>query len=105
MPDPNIKKYLESKGTECPFCGSARVFVVPLDGVHTKSGVTCPRCGRKWEDWFELRGILMPDSTFYAVPVTVVIEVRGGVAEVAECPDGVEVIINDLDVEDDEEEE
>ena len=101
MPDPNIKKYLETQGIECPFCGKGSVLSTPLDydGHNAWSDTECHYCGRKWQDWFELRGIKMPDGTYHAAPVTVVIEVHGGVAEVVECPDDVTVVIRDLDTE------
>jgi hypothetical protein len=53
----NKKRYIETGGNECPFCGS---LDIETDGqIQTDSGIAwqpikCNKCDETWEDIYDL---------------------------------------------------
>jgi formate dehydrogenase maturation protein FdhE len=54
------RKYVEMKGTRCPYCGSMDISSDRTEaaGNEAFSVVTCNCCGKKWMDVYKLIGIL-----------------------------------------------
>lgn len=103
------KEYLESGGYSCPNCARYDLKgVEPLD--HNDTSITqrvrCGNCQAEFRDRFVLVGyqeLSVPGSDEVHHPPDprpeVVIEVRGGGADVVECPDWISVEIVDFDSE------
>lgn len=55
------KKYFDSCGNECPFCGSQRIFAssnVNFDCDSAWREVDCRECGESWKDQYRLTAML-----------------------------------------------
>lgn len=97
-------KYLKCSGVKCPFCESVNISANPFenDAGTAWADVACSECGNSWRETYELVHYEEPDATkdFRLAEESdrkVVLEVHGGVADVTQCPDGVEVDIIDHD--------
>ena len=103
-------KYLKSSGVKCPFCDLMNISASPLEanaGIAW-TDVACHECENSWCDTYELvhydeDDITKSRSVAIKPKKNVVIEGYGGVADVTQCPAGVEVDIIDHDNRDEEE--
>lgn len=58
-----IQEYVERGGPYCPFCGSDKVQTtsqVDVDAGTAAQDVECEKCGREWQDLYDLVGISIP---------------------------------------------
>ncbi len=60
------KKYLASKGLECPFCGSKDIQAGETDTQDYMicRNVACDRCNKTWTDEYKLTGLTFDDEAF-----------------------------------------
>jgi len=59
------KKYLKSKGTICPYCGSKEIEgtgSLDYDGDYVSNGVVCLSCDKGWGDIYLLGDIVLDDE-------------------------------------------
>ncbi len=56
MSEFNKQKYLESEGSQCPFCGEGNLEGHSLDfeGGGIFQNITCTSCGQEWTDHYKL---------------------------------------------------
>lgn len=56
----NVQKYLDSKGTICPFCGEEDIEGGPVETGNGKANqeMSCAACDKKWLDLYELVNIM-----------------------------------------------
>jgi transcription elongation factor Elf1 len=57
-----VRRYLERKGNDCPFCGSDDLEAGTLqsDADYAWRGVTCKACGEIWDENFQMVGMSRP---------------------------------------------
>ncbi|NTW34545.1 MAG: DUF1178 family protein [Syntrophobacteraceae bacterium] len=69
----DFKKYLETGGVSCPFCGSHNIegqsFDIDEDGVTQEVG--CNDCCREWIDSYKLHSITVIDVPLEGVELDV----------------------------------
>ena len=97
-------KYLDHSGEKCPFCESNDIYTARIwnEAGSAWADVECRECGKSWREIYKL---VHYDEIITATKNNpaeqhnhkVVVEVYGGIAEVMQCPDGVEVEIIDHD--------
>lgn len=65
LTEENAKKYFESCGNECPFCGSTDISVgstVSHDEDYAWGKTSCDTCHEEWTDEYRLMAIIHTDS-------------------------------------------
>ena len=52
-----IEKYIESNGTECPYCGGDKIIDTWISGKYLKIIylIECGQCGNQWEEQRECK--------------------------------------------------